>query len=103
MNREVEAYRHLQTGRSSHIGRQFIRQLLDSFEIVQPDGAHHHCLIHPPLHKTLRDLQKLGDKPTGLPEDMVRGVLRHLFQALDFLHTDANITHCGTNRCPVYR
>lgn len=52
---------------------------------------------------TLRDLQRLGKKLTELSEDMVRGALRHLFQTLDFLHTEANITHCGTvpASCPM--
>lgn len=50
---------------------------------------------------TLWDIQRLGRKPTGLPEDMVKGALRHLLQALDFLHTEANMAHCGT--VPVSR
>ncbi|KAL3434553.1 kinase-like domain-containing protein [Aspergillus tetrazonus] len=94
INREVEAYKHLATVQSSHIGRRFIRPLLDSFELERPDSTRHHCLVHQPLQITLYDLQRLGGNTKGLPEDMVRGALRHLFQALDFLHTEANITHC---------
>jgi hypothetical protein len=44
---------------------------------------------------TLWDLQRLGGKPTALPQDMVRSVSRYLLQALDYLHTEVNITHCG--------
>lgn len=101
MHRELQAYQHLSTIRSSHIGQRFIRELLDSFEVTQPGGTQHHCLVHTPLHMTLWDIQRLGRKPTGLPEDMVKGALRHLLQALDFLHTEANMAHCGT--VPVSR
>ncbi|MCJ1259976.1 hypothetical protein MMC24_007816 [Lignoscripta atroalba] len=94
MNRELLAYQHLRTLPSSHVGHAYIRELLDSFEVVRPNGNRHHCLVHQPLHMTLWDLQRLGGKSTVLPEDMVRSALRYLLQALDFLHTEANITHC---------
>ncbi|KAL4758086.1 kinase-like domain-containing protein [Aspergillus foveolatus] len=78
----MEAYKHLATVQYSNIGRRFIRPLLGSFELERPDGTHHHCLVHQPLQITLYDLQKTG------------GALRHVFQVLGFLRTDANITHC---------
>ncbi|GFF14229.1 kinase-like protein [Aspergillus terreus] len=43
---------------------------------------------------TLFDFQRLGGNAKGLPEQLVKGALRHLLQALDFLHTEANIAHC---------
>jgi serine/threonine-protein kinase SRPK3 len=96
INRELLAYQHLKSLRFTHAGHEHIRELLDSFEIVRPNGNRHHCLVHSPLHITLWDLQRLGGKSTVLPEDMVRSALPYLLQALDFLHTEANITHCGT-------
>ena len=95
MNRELLAYQHLRHLRSSHVGHKYVRELVDSFEVVRPNGNRHQCLVHPPLHITLLDFQRLGGKSTVLPEDMVRGALRYLLQALDFLHTEADITHCG--------
>ncbi|KAL2863743.1 kinase-like domain-containing protein [Aspergillus lucknowensis] len=94
INREVEAYKHLATVQSSHVGQRFIRHVLDSFELERPDRTYHHCLVHEPLQTTLYDFQRLGGNTKALPEDLVRGALRHLLQALDFLHADANITHC---------
>lgn len=96
INREVEAYKHLAIVQSSHVGRRFIRNVVDSFELERPDGSHHHCLAYEPLQITLFDFQRLGGNTKGLPEQLVKGALRHLLQALDFLHTEANIAHCGT-------
>lgn len=103
MNREIVAYDHLRSSRSSHAGRPRVRELLDSFECVRPNGIHHHCLVHPPLQITLWDLQRLGGKPAALPQDMVRSVTRYLLQALDYLHTEVNITHCGRNLYQIHR
>ncbi|KAJ9664935.1 hypothetical protein H2201_004987 [Coniosporium apollinis] len=94
VNREVHAYQHLSTIRSSHAGQRFVRDVLDSFDLVHADGGHHHCLVHPPLHITIRDLQRLGRKSTGLPEDVLKGLLQHILPALDFFHTEANVIHC---------
>ncbi|KAL5356942.1 kinase-like domain-containing protein [Aspergillus floccosus] len=85
INREVDAFKHLATVRSSHIGRRFIRNVLDSFELERPDGSHHHCLVHEPLRITLYDFQRLG------------GALRHLLKTLDFLHMESSIAHCASN------
>lgn len=95
MIREILAYERLRSLRSSHVGQGFVRELLDSFEVERPDGSRHRCLVHSPLHVALSDLQRLGGESTAFPEDMVRGALPYLCQALDFLHTEANITHCG--------
>lgn len=66
------------------------------FEIVQsPRGAAHVCLVHSPLQATLYAFQRLGGAPRALPEELAKMVMRSLLQALDFLHTEANLTHCG--------
>ncbi len=91
------AYTKLASLQSSHIGRHHVRKLLDSFDIVRPDGSRHLCLVHAPLHMTLHDLQRLGGYTSPLPPDMVKSAVRHVLQALDFLHTEVNLTHCG--RC----
>ena len=80
MNREIVAYSYLRSSRSSHAGRPHVRELL----------------IRSNLYDRM-DLQRLGGKPTALPQDMVRSASRYLLQALDYLHTEVNITHCG--RC----
>lgn len=90
------AYNKLASLRSSHTGHSYIRKLLDSFDVVRPNGNRHLCLVHTPLHMTLRDLQRLGGKPRPLPPDMVKSVLRYLLLAVDFLHVEANMTHCGS-------
>src|SRR5437667_1393233 len=101
MNGEIKAYQHSSKVRSSHPGQRFVRKVLDSFEISRADGTHH-CPVHPPLHMSLWELQRIGRKTCGLPEDMVKGALRQLLLALDFLHTEANMTHCGTSSSNCY-
>lgn len=45
-----------------------------------------------PLSVDIGDLRILF---TGLSEPMIKQVAIRLFAALDFLHTDANLIHCG--------
>lgn len=44
---------------------------------------------------SLFELQRLDGKSRGLDVDTVKDALRNLFMALDFLHTEANVTHGG--------
>ncbi|ETI26748.1 hypothetical protein G647_10193 [Cladophialophora carrionii CBS 160.54] len=94
IDREILAYRHLSSLRSSHPGLPHVRGLLDSFEVVRSDGSYHRCFVHQPLHLTMWDLQRLGGTSATFPQGMVKSALRYLLQALDFLHTEANVTHC---------
>lgn len=99
-NRELAADNHLSTLRNSHIGSQYIRDILYTFELVQPSGFRHRCFVHTPLHFSLLDLQTFRGKAIPLPVDMVRGAIQYLLQALDFLHTEAKLIHCGTHPFP---
>lgn len=78
-----------------HPGQTCIREVFDSFQMKRPDGTRHECIVHPPLHMSLFGLQRVGGKSTGLSVDMVKTALWNLFMALDFLHTEANVTHGG--------
>ena len=49
--------------------------------------------------ETLRQLSR-GQR---LPENLLKAFLRHLLQALDFLHADATIAHAGImNSCSSF-
>ncbi|MCJ1466514.1 hypothetical protein MMC07_005133 [Pseudocyphellaria aurata] len=90
-NREVETYEHLSKLKSLHSGQAFTRGLYDTFKLNGPDGSHV-CLVHPPLHMTIDALQRQG-LSKRLNEVILREILYRLFQALDFLHTVANVVH----------
>lgn len=92
---EQLAYDHLSSIQSAHPGRRGIRDLLDWFHLPATDGSRHYCLVHQPLHTTLFDLQRFGGSPRPFPEDLVKGSILSLLETLDFLHTEASMTHCG--------
>lgn len=91
--RELAAYKHLGLVKTTHAGTQFVRQLLDSFEIRARDGKHL-CMVHEPLGMSVHTLRKMlsGEK---LSEDMLKSVLKYLLLALNYLHNEGNLVHTG--------
>jgi hypothetical protein len=86
------AYQRLDRGPASHLGRQAVRILLDSFTISGPDGEHQ-CLVHPPLWDNLKTF--LSRNPAGrLPTPILAIVLQQVFRALDYAHM-CQIIHTG--------
>ena len=91
--RELAAYQHLDSIATANPGAQFVRKLHDSFKIQGIEGEHL-CLVHEPLGislETFREVMPLK----RLPEKLLKAVLRHLLQALDCLHRDAEMIHTG--------
>lgn len=103
-NREQAIYESLATltSWSQHQGCLHIRPMIETFELARGNGDVHICLVHPPLQCTLFDFQRLGStaasSPRALPEYLVKYVMKVLLEALDFLHTEANFTHCGMHK-----
>jgi serine/threonine-protein kinase SRPK3 len=96
MNREKVLYEHLAKATTTHPGSQIIRPALDVFDLVSSDGSNHVCLVHPLLQTTLFAFRRPRGSPQALPEELAKSVMKSLLLALDFLHTEANVTHCGT-------
>ena len=94
-NREKAAYEHLTNLSTTHPGHHNVRKALDIFDLARPEGAVHVCIVHTPLQSTLYDFQRLGGAPQVLPEELAKMVTKNLLEALDFLHTEASVTHCG--------
>nr|POE87759.1 srsf protein kinase 3 [Quercus suber] len=92
-DREFKIYEHLASIKSTHPGQSLIRELWDSFELTGGAGKHR-CLILQPMHMTLLEMMKLNPRPFNLP--LLKMTLTRLLLALDFLHTEAHIMHCGT-------
>ena len=93
VRRELGAYNRLSTITTSNPGALLVRELLDSFKTIGVEGEHQ-CLIHEPLGMSMETLRQLcpGRK---LPENLLKAFSKHLLQALDFLHTDAEMIHAG--------
>ncbi|KAK0754519.1 kinase-like domain-containing protein [Schizothecium vesticola] len=90
-DQEVSMYRRITAASTRHPGRRSVREVLDSFEVTGPDGCHR-CLVHPPLWESV--LTFLFRNPVRrLPAPVLAVVLRRLFLALDFLHTECKIIH----------
>ena len=89
---EVMISKHLQAMQSTHGGEQYVRLILDAFEIPGPYGVHP-CLLYKPAGIDIRDYMHCleGD---SLPENLLRPALRFVLIALDNLH-QANIIHTG--------
>ncbi|KAK5169575.1 uncharacterized protein LTR77_005552 [Saxophila tyrrhenica] len=94
-NREQEAYDLLTKVTRDGPLHHHVRQLLDSFRVTRSDAADPHlCLVHQPLHTSLYSFQRFGGVARPLPESLAKSIIRYILEALDFLHTDAGITHC---------
>ncbi|KID59753.1 serine threonine protein kinase, CMGC group, partial [Metarhizium hybridum] len=91
LDRELAIYKRISASPSKHSGRSAVRELLDSFDVCGPNGSHR-CLVHPPLwESTLTFLRR--NPVERLPVPVLAFILRRLFLALDFLHTECQIIH----------
>ncbi|KAI2093330.1 hypothetical protein LOZ36_000206 [Ophidiomyces ophidiicola] len=89
--REVKVLEQIASTKSQHPGKAKIRNALDSFEIDGPRGRHQ-CLVQEPLLMNFQQLQ-YSFKHRTISEDMLKILLRELFVALDYLHTEAHVVH----------
>ena len=96
VRRELAAYNRLDTITTSNTGSFLVRKLLDSFKAKGIEGEHQ-CLVHEPLGMSMELLRRLNPE-RKLPEKVLKVFLVHLLQALDFLHTDAEMIHTGNKR-----
>ncbi|KAE8372485.1 kinase-like protein [Aspergillus bertholletiae] len=99
---EVVISKHLHATHSAHVDKNYVRLVLDSFEISGPYGVHP-CLLYEPAGADMRDYMRCleGD---ALPETLLRPTLRFVLIDLDYLH-QASIIHTDIqpNHRIVYR
>ncbi|KAL1991438.1 hypothetical protein VTN49DRAFT_5430 [Thermomyces lanuginosus] len=91
-NQEVRVLEHLSKIRSCHPGSRLIRKMIDRFELKGLQNSIHQCIVHEPLLTSLWHFQMTLDPP-NLPENLLKGALQQLFQAFDFLHSEAHVIH----------
>lgn len=78
---------------TDHVGSLFVRQMVDEFKHDSKHGRFQ-CVVHPPLALSIKAFRRL--MPDGaLPVEFVKGVLKHVLLALDFLHTEVMMIHTG--------
>jgi len=79
-----------------------MRHAIDMFSLESTSGDVHECLVHLPLQTTLLTFQRPGGKRRPFPEDLVKSIMKNLLEALDFVHTEASVTHCGMGSAIIY-
>lgn len=79
----------------SHPGYQFVRSMLDTFEIPGPAGRGKHiCIVFEPMREPLWMFQeRIPD--CKLPVPLLKPYIRLMLHALDYLHTQCHIVHTG--------
>jgi hypothetical protein len=93
-------YRRLNAVKVNHPGTTLVRKMLLNFEIQ--DKVHiYPCIVHKPLGMSLAKLRSRVPKKK-LPENILKLTLIHILIALDFLHTKANMIHCGKPRLHLH-
>lgn len=76
-----------------HEGLQYLRTVLESFE-VQNQSEKHLCLVHAPMRETLSTFQRRIAEGC-IPSDLLKPLLRFPLIGLDYLHTICHIINTG--------
>jgi serine/threonine protein kinase len=92
--RERDIYTHLNSIKTPHPARRFIRKLLNHFIIAGPHGDEHVVLVHEVLGMSADELMKWLPRRAMSLSDM-KPCIRQLLAVLDFLHNGAGIMHTG--------
>ena len=81
---------------TTHPGDEYVRKVVDSFEVEGPGGKHL-CLALEPLREPVWMLGRRTG-PNGLiPPRFLKALLPSVLECLDFLHTKCHIIHTGTS------
>lgn len=92
--RELQTSKAIANANRHHPGHPHVRTALDIFAIER-QGGNHQCLVQAPMWDSWRDL--LHRNPSGrFSTPLLKGGLRHLLLALDYLHTECKLVHTGT-------
>ncbi|KAF1355821.1 non-specific serine/threonine protein kinase [Lizonia empirigonia] len=95
LSRELDFYEHVSSMESQHRGQAYIRGLYGEFELNGPTGKHL-CLVHPPMHMTIRQLQ-YQNSAHKLNVPLLKWTLANMLKALSFLHDETKVVHTDIN------
>ncbi|ATY62716.1 kinase domain-containing [Cordyceps militaris] len=88
---EFRTYNAIANANPYHPGHPHIRTAVRTFAIER-QGQYYQCLVQPPMWDSWRDL--LSRNPSGrFSTALLKGGLRHLLLALDYLHTECKLVH----------
>lgn len=97
---EFQIYQQLGKGNHSHPGYSHIRTALETFTIPRI-GGDHTCLVQKPMWESFKDLRYR--LPNGLfTEQLLKGSLKQLFLALEYLHTECKLVHTGARNSIIF-
>ncbi|KAH6719717.1 kinase domain-containing protein [Leptodontidium sp. MPI-SDFR-AT-0119] len=75
----------------AHNGFPLVRTIIDSFEVIGPDGTHI-CLVYESRRESLR-LFRRHFTDSRLPLPLLKGYLQMPLMGLDYLHSECQIIH----------
>ncbi|CAK41903.1 uncharacterized protein An14g01225, partial [Aspergillus niger] len=91
-DREITISAHLKQS-VNEIGKRMLRIVLDSFDVVGPQGSVFICLIYQPLGMSFTEFQNL--LPTGkFPKELIQRSIQLVLIALSSMH-ESNVVHTG--------
>lgn len=82
------------TAETTHPGRQYVRSVLDSFEVEGPDGTHI-CMAFEPLRQPLWMLGQQSGLTNLVQPRTIKALLPSILKSLDFLHSECQVIHTG--------
>ncbi|KZF26857.1 kinase domain protein [Xylona heveae TC161] len=88
---ELRLTEHITKANPHHVGRLFVRTLLDSFDLHGPCGTHV-CMVFDPLREPLWMLKRRFQGRV-LPADVLRPVSKLVIEGLNYLHSQCRIIH----------
>jgi hypothetical protein len=90
---ELNVYTRINSIKTDHPGKKFIRKLFGHFFVNGPYGRHV-CLVHEPLGISTTELLRVIPGCAMAVEGM-KPAIQQLLSVLDFLHCEADIIHTG--------
>ena len=93
---EVETSRCIATTDPKSEGLQYLRTVLDSFEVNGPDATHV-GLVYAPMRESISRFQRrlLNSQ---MPSYFLKPLIAMVLSGLDYLHTKCHIIHTGTRQ-----
>lgn len=89
-SREQIAYDAMRDLPPDSTGAEFVRHILDDFDVCGPSGYWHHCFVFRAAACTISDLIRVKGP---LPVDAAIPILRNVIRGVDFLHNVVHLVH----------
>lgn len=100
---ELNITKRISTANPAHPGFKHVCGLSDHFFIRDSDpenaGNEHACIVHEVMGPSLQDVtSRTKGSHLGLPMAMVKSVARQVLSALEYLHEECGVIHCGEQK-----